>query len=659
MILFNENSCIDICLKNSNEYVLKAAEDLRNDFARVSKEGVLPKFINEESDFCIVIEDNTKKTADPVSDESYTVKTEGNKIRISAPTYLGTMWGIYTISEKYLGVDPCYLFNDLAIVKKDSIETGDIDICEQPNGFGFRGVFINDEDLLTGWKDGGGIRYMDYIWYFLTVEESVMNRIVETMLRLKLNLVIPASFLDIDNPPEKLLADCVARRGIYLSQHHVEPVGLSSFTFDTYCRKYKKSGKFSFVDNPDVMTEAWEFYAKKWAEYDNVVWQIGLRGEGDRPLWGINAKPTDEDLKKYGGFISNAYQKQKDIIMNATGGKAKHFTSTLWMEGSELLEKGFLKFPEDTVIVFADTGVNQMYGSEFYSITRDKNSKYGIYYHLQYFGAGPHLAPQTGIDKLHYNTKLAYEKGDKDYYILNVSNVREFTFELKAYSEMLWNFEDFSKDEYVDRYCEKFGSDSGEMKRLIKEYYGNFPWLEAKNLLETYYGKFFNFYLVDNPDGIRNFILKDGDLLDIGSQIIRLFHRPLPAVYIRYYHSVKGAVSKYMEICGDLEKLTEKLEYPLDKHVEVKWLLSAKTLLCIYRWFANVYEAKVFCDKLDTENMKNSLQTACKSLEEYLNFRKCAEYGEFENWYRGDLKTDVKQKLYNTKKLLGHSPDLH
>ena len=46
-----------------------------------------------------------------------------------------------------------------------------------------------------------------------------------------------------------------------------------------------------------------------------------------------------------------------------------------------------------------------------------------------------------------------------------------------------------------------------------------------------------------------------------------------------------------------------------------------------------------------------------ESLEDYLDFRRCAEYGDFENWYRGDLKTDVKQKLYNTKKLLGHSPE--
>ena len=58
--------------------------------------------------------------------------------------------------------------------------------------------------------------------------------VVETLLRLKFNLVIPASFLDIENPPEKKLFDAVARRGIYISQHHVEPLGLSHFAFEDF-----------------------------------------------------------------------------------------------------------------------------------------------------------------------------------------------------------------------------------------------------------------------------------------------------------------------------------------------------------------------------------------------------------------------------------------
>lgn len=35
-------------------------------------------------------------------------------------------------------------------------------IKDAPKSFGFRGVFINDEDLLTGWKEGSGIRDVDY-----------------------------------------------------------------------------------------------------------------------------------------------------------------------------------------------------------------------------------------------------------------------------------------------------------------------------------------------------------------------------------------------------------------------------------------------------------------------------------------------------------------
>jgi len=300
-----------------------AVEDLRNDFKRISKSGILPEIISEENDYCIVIEENINKSCEPIKDEGFTIKSEDNKIRISADGYLGSMWGIYTFCEKLLGIDPCYLFNDLEIAKRDSLEVGQIDIAEKPESFGFRGVFINDEDLLTGWKDSGKIRYINYTFYGMTVDESVMDMVVETILRLKLNLVIPATLLDMDNPAEKLLADCVAKRGIYLSQHHIEPLGLSSYAFKNYKRKYNKTGDFSYLKYPEIIEEAWEFYAKKWAQYDNVVWQIGLRGAGDdRPVW-EEENPTDEELKEYGRFISEAYSKQKEIVMKATGGKAK------------------------------------------------------------------------------------------------------------------------------------------------------------------------------------------------------------------------------------------------------------------------------------------------------------------------------------------------
>ena len=68
-----------------------------------------------------------------------------------------------------------------------------------------------------------------------------------------------------------------------------------------------------------------------------------------------------------------------------------------------------------------------MYGTDFYDIERLTGYGYGIYYHVQYWGHGPHLAPLTGTEKLLYNLKIAKENGDTDYCILNVSNIREFS----------------------------------------------------------------------------------------------------------------------------------------------------------------------------------------------------------------------------------------
>lgn len=658
MFLFDGKNCVDICLKNTNTYVAKAVADLIGDFERVSEECVRPKIVATETENCIVIEENTRFSAEPVEDESFSIVAKDGKVRISADGYLGSMWGIYTLSEKFLGIEPCYLFNDLAIVKKRAVRMQETRIDDAPDGFGFRGVFVNDEDLLGGWTDGGGARLVGGGFYYVTVEKSVIEKVVETVLRLKLNLVIPATFVDLDNPPEKDLADAVAERGIYLSQHHCEPLGVSSFTFENYCEKYGKTGKFSYSECPDAMEDAWTFYVDKWAKYDNVVWQIGLRGLGDdRPVWQDDV-PTEQVLKSSGEFISRAYEREKNIVLAATGGKAKHFTSTLWMEGSALVEKGYLRFPDDVTMVFSDTAPTQLFGDEYDSVARENGKKYGIYYHLQYYGCGPHLAPQTGLKKLYYNMKLAYDKGDRDYFIMNVSNVREFTFELKAYAESAWSMDRYSPADYLDRYCEPFGDFAEDMKSAIADYFDSFPELDPK-YLEKHLSTYFNYTKTPPPDGITDFVLKEGSIIDYGKRMTGNFDKDLSRwLCHEYYGAIKPVIGNSDLICERFARIAERLSEPLKTHVEIKWLLSAKTLNYIYKWYVALHEAKTYRDERDGANMKKRLHEACGYLLEYLDYRKRAEYGDFEHWYRGDLKMDVKQRLYDTMRLLGQTPDM-
>jgi len=654
--LFDSHTSIDICLKNSNPYVALAAEDLRNDFARVNASGIKPSIIRTESECCIVIEENTMDDGLAIEDESYSIRTEGNVIRISAASYLGSMWGIYTFSSNILGVDPCYLFNDMVLPQYPSLETEDIAISLKPAVSGFRGVFINDEDLLTGWLEGGGLRLINYPWYGTTVAPRAMEMVVETVLRLRMNLIIPASFLDIDNPPEKLLADTAAMRGLFLSQHHVEPLGLSHFSLENYCRKYGKSGEYSYIRNPELLDEAWRYYAAKWAEYDHVVWQLGLRGKADRPMW-EEKKPGEEDLQKYGAFISGAMQHQKEIVLQATDGRAHYFTSTLWMEGAQLMEKGYLSTDNSVIHVFADTGTNQMYGAEYYRIPRSEHHRYGIYYHLQYHHEGPHLAPQTGLDKLYFNIRTSFARGDHAYYIINISNVREFVFELDACAQMLWDIRDFSKNSYMSRYCSAFGEYAVQMQEIISDYYRYLPELDIAYLKKDL-PKYFNYDYEKRSSDIKNFVLKEGNILTHGREIISSFRSKLrDNLYPEYAAELETAIPRYEDIHRRLTDICAVVSENVRHHITCKWMLYTNMLLNVYRWYVYLYAAKRYYDQADCANMISALKNACTCLEEHLHFRTCAEDGIFQHWFRGDTKMNIKQCLFETCKLLGQTPD--
>ena len=641
MKIFDGKSAIKIILKNKDRFVSLAAEDLLRDISLVSASGIFPEIC--ESGEGIVIEENTRPDLDPISDEGFSIKCDGKNLVISAPTYLGSMWGIYTLSERLLGISPCYLFDGIMPRKREELYSEPFEIEESPRGFGFRGIFINDEDLLTGWRISGGRRDIDYPWYNDTVDTSVMDRVVETALRLKINLIIPASFLDIDNPPEKALADCVARRGIYLSQHHIEPVGVSTFTFEKYLAKFNKQGEFSYIKDPLIMEEVWRYYAEKWSEYDNLVWQIGLRGKIDRPVW-EEEDPGEDELRRYAEFISGALTKQKEIIREVTGGKAKHFTSTLWMEGARLAKAGFLAIPEGTIAVFADNGPNQMYANDFYEVEREGNRNYGIYYHLQYFGLGPHLSPMTGLDKLCYNLKLAYDKGDRAYIILNASNIREFTFELGAYSQMIWSSEDFSKEKYLDEYAERFGERKEEVKSAIKAYYDAIAVLDTA-LLANHHGNYFDFRYEDVA-GVKNLAVKDGMAVNVCRHLVDCMDKDrYSTLWDEYYSAVSEKTSEFASVFRELERLNQGFAEKGKSNALTLWAVYANNILGLYTCLMSLYEAKRARDGGDMSKCIALMQSSAETVRKMIEYRKIAEYGDFESWYRGDTKLDIPRLL--------------
>ena len=128
----------------------------------------------------------------------------------------GTIYAIYQFSQEHLGIDPMYYWTDRLPQHRSQIALPSslAEIFPAPV-FKYRGFFINDEDLLTGWapgdKDKTGISLVAW------------NKVYETILRLKGNMVVPGTWIFPDDPQVAL----AGKRGLILTQHHAIPLGLN------------------------------------------------------------------------------------------------------------------------------------------------------------------------------------------------------------------------------------------------------------------------------------------------------------------------------------------------------------------------------------------------------------------------------------------------
>jgi hypothetical protein len=431
-----------------------------------------------DKQFCTLTKKNGVNSIDALNGkwESYQVENFNTDVLVIAGSdERGTMFGIYDFIEQYLGVDPMYFWSGIEPAKKDELSWDQINIKVAEPTFKFRGWFINDEDLLTEWKDSGGRRNIDYPFYQQVVAPEVMERVVEAMLRSRFNLIIPASFLDIGNPAEEELVKVSATRGVFLSQHHIEPLGVNAFTYFNYWKtKTNTKPLFSYFSNKAELLEVWKAYAEKWARYPNVIWQLGLRGIADRPMWmaDLSIPQTDADRGK---IISDALKSQLEIIRSVDKRPNPPMTMTLWAEGSDLFSKGLIEIPNNAMIVFSDNCPGWKFQEDFYNVERETNRKYGIYYHHQLWGSGPHLAQTVPPSQTYTVLNEAIKMKSTAYVILNVSNVREFLPGIDASGKMLYDFGSFHAEQNFKAWCQKrFPSHPDQVKKLYDDYFAGF-----------------------------------------------------------------------------------------------------------------------------------------------------------------------------------------
>ena len=643
MRLFDTGYCSSISVEaTAAEPVLLAVQDLRRDLCRISGQQNAFPLVSSNCDAGVII--RTVAGGEP---EAYTVCIEEDRVLITGSDVLGTVYGIYAFSNRCLGVLPTHRFIDIFPESRQSMVLPNESFSSAPRPVRFRGWFVNDEDLLSEMKDSGARRDLGYTYYRCVMDPEILDMVIETALRLEYNLIIPGTLIDIMMPAEEKLVETAYRRGMYLSQHHIEPMGVSHFSAEKYLAERGRNDNISFASNPSVLEEIWREYAKKWAKYgDRVIWQLGLRGKKDEAVW-KNDPAVPASWEGRGALVTTALQLQHKIICDTLGHSNFHSTATLWNEGSMLYGKGWLRLPENTIPVLADFGIDQMFGDDLFSTHMESDRCYGVYYHTSFWALGPHMCEGCRPEKMAYSYQIAAEKNCLHYSMLNISNVRPMHYSISMNAAILSNPSGTDIAQEMEAFDRRiFGEIGPEVTALRKRYYESFADF-GEDLAAQFAEKWFFFYhTYPALPFIRN-AATDGQLTWLGKYaILEKQHCGVDYSTKDRLPALKSSEEKLQSLLDAQEALERSL--PEDRQLYFRQFLKYQTkhLLLLTRWCIACLD--MVDHDLPTEQRKNAGKEACIWLEKILEERKILELEQWKDWHKGDEKMNILRRLQET-----------
>lgn len=648
--LFDGKSTCNIVISSEvDESILLAAKNVRENLLTLS--GKNEGFDIVDSGPGIVI--STDSLMAPDYCEGYCINVNENGVFLEGKDTLGTIYGIFAFATKCLGIDPMYHFTDVFPESVEEFVLEDMSYTSLPKYTRFRGWFVNDEDFLSGYKIHTSKRriYHNQEFFKNIISAEMIDIICETALRLEMNFIIPCSYIDILNPAEEEIVKTVVSRGMYISMHHQEPVGTGHFVAHNYFEEHYTGKAVSYFENPREMENVWRLYVSKWAKYGkNVIWQLGLRGQGDMAVWKTDPSIADNDELR-GGLISKAIQTQYNIVKDALGDEDFVSTMTLWMEAAKLYEEGYLKVPKNVIVVFSDLGSNQLMCSDFYNIKRKEDCLYGIYYHAAMHIEGPHFTDGTDPVKMVFSYKDAEKYNSLYFSVLNVGNIREVCPTVRLNSEILkkkpseFNVEKY----YEEEYKKLFGNVWKEVAELDREYFDSIGDLGEKILKEFFASSDFSDYDYEKLPK-PHFPATDGTTLRLGSTFMGTWRNPASRVFThddenfeKIQKTFLESIEKYTVLLPKISALQEKIPQKSIKHYRFSRIYRTRFMLNITKW---AYYASRMYQGIDIDKNREKAELV---LNDVLSFRNEFTQGKWNGWYDNDLRHDLPDRLKLTQ----------
>lgn len=547
-------------------------------------------------------------------------------IHLTGADARGAIYAIYTFSERYLGVDPMYYWTDREPLRRTRIRlTASFGKGIEAPLFQYRGFFINDEDLLTGWAPGTASEHTG-------ISLKVWDKVFETILRLKGNMVVPGSWPFPDDAQIK----AASARGLVITQHHAMPLGVN-------VARWPKDVPYNYTTHPEILERAWRNAVASYASDEEILWSVGLRGLTDGPYGSTDSSVHGND-RALGALIGKAIEKQMAIVRERFP-QAK-FVTDLWGEGARLMKAGYLRIPPEVTTVWADSGSGDLQDHG------EVKAGDGAYYHVAMVdGTSNQLSELVPVERIYAELGRFQDARATGYLLLNTSDIRPVVMTTRAVMEVAWGGVPRSKgDAAADFYkrwvTQQYGQAAAEAIVPIYKLYFDAPARNdrtGKPFGDQGYHTYARQMILDAMIDVPTYFIADqvptwqAPIVSEGDygraelpKLVKMIASNCPAAQIRWDSLWKRAV--------EAEKLV-----PVDRRKA--YAAQVLTMIAVNResnrMLLDVAHSIQSAKAGQTKEATLQINAAKDALTELSRSERAAEYGQWENWYRGDWLVGV------------------
>lgn len=371
--------------------------------------------------------------------EAHALRVVESRVELLGADVRGAVYAVYAFSEEILGVSPWWFWNRTEPYRQESIVLPDTFTRVWPSPkVRWRGWFPNDTDLFTPWI------LKDY--------EPRWNTVLETMLRLKLNLLDIGEFYDDTLRKIRVPRD----RGLALTTTHMAPFGASLRNWGRFWKDRKEPVPALRLDATEELETFWSHHLrlveKEGAE---MVWTIGFRGDADRGFH-RTFEGAPDDRAGRAAVVESMMRRQLELLRGVESQREAPARWFLYDEVSDYVADGLIKLPADgkTIWNFCAARRDHFPAEDVVGRSFPDGQPVGYYFNVQFTNSGSHLADGEGPWKLEQNHRLLARSGGKlELGIANCGNVREFQFSLEAHARLLWDPDGYDTDSFLEQFA--------------------------------------------------------------------------------------------------------------------------------------------------------------------------------------------------------------